>query len=217
MSDRAVERLEKLIEIARQHFSPERFQKVEALHEFFAERLIIMPASSKEDFHCCYPGGYLDHVHNVITSIMHMTKVLKDMGGEVNFTQEEAIFAAMHHDLGKVGDLNHPYYVPQDSDWHYERGQRYKINPDLPFMSIQDRSLYLLQHFDIEMSQKEWTAIRVHDGLFVEGNKPYFISYSNPVHMPVSNLQYVLHMADWMADITEGDRHRRFKREKDEG
>ena len=34
------------------------------------------------------------------------------------FTQEELLFAAMHHDLGKLGDGTKPYYLPQDSEWH---------------------------------------------------------------------------------------------------
>ena len=33
----------------------------------------------------------------------------------INFTNEELIFAALHHDLGKIGDLEgNDYYVPQE-------------------------------------------------------------------------------------------------------
>ena len=35
-------------------------------------------------------------------------------GATINFTDEELIF--VHHDLGKVGDLEHDYYIPNDSD-----------------------------------------------------------------------------------------------------
>ncbi len=34
-------------------------------------------------------------------------------GATINFTTEEVIFAAMHHDLGKVGDMDKDYYVIQ--------------------------------------------------------------------------------------------------------
>ena len=57
----------------------------------------------------------------------------------INFTDEELVFA-LHHDLGKVGDLEHDYYAPQDSDWHRKnRGEIYKHNPQLQYMKVPDK------------------------------------------------------------------------------
>jgi len=148
-------------------------------------------------------------VHNVIDGVMHVTSMLKKMGMKVDYTAEEAIFSAMHHDLGKMGDLKQPYFLDEDKEWRRERGYLYKHNSNLPFMTVQDRSLFLLQHFGIETTQNEFTAIRCHDGLFAEGNKPYFISYSTPPNLPPSNLNYVLHLGDWTATIAERDIRRR--------
>ena len=209
MATNAVDQLQKMIKIAQDNFSPERVVKVESLYECFAERMVVAPASGKAHFHNAYPGGYLDHVHNVIAGVFQLTKTMKAMNVVIDFTMEEAIFAAMFHDLGKVGDLEEPYYVPQTSDWHREnRGELYRYNPDLPFMKVPDRALQLLNHFEIAVTPKEWKAILISDGLYSEGNKPYFISYQYPPQPFQTNLHYVLHFADHISTIGERDQHR---------
>lgn len=205
----AVDQLEKMVKIAEDNFSPERFAKVEKLFEHFADRLLVAPASGKEHFHNCYLGGYLDHVHNVIAGTIHAAKAMKALGAIMDFTKEEAIFSAMFHDLGKLGDLEHAYYVPQTSDWHRKnRGELFVHNPELTFMAVPDRSLYLLNHFGIEITPKEWKAILVHDGLYSKGNEPYYISYQYPPQPFHTNLHYVLHFADHMSTIGERDQFR---------
>ena len=52
----------------------------------------------------------------------------------------------------------------------------YSYNPDLDFMLIPDRSLFILQKFGISMSKKEFLAIRRHDGVFDKANEAYFFS-----------------------------------------
>ncbi len=210
-NERILKQLEKLLELARNNFSDDRFEKVEKLFDHFAERMVTTPASQKSFYHCCYPGGWLDHTHNVISGIVEASTAFKKLGGEIDFTKEEAIFSAMFHDLGKLGDMDAPYYIPQDSDWHRKRGELYKENPALPRMPHAERSLYILQHFGIEMTQKEWHAIRAHDGLYVEGNMYYFRSYGYPPPEFFTNLKHVLHWADMMATVAEGDRYRKWK------
>lgn len=206
MATDAVDQLQKMIKIAEDNFSPERFEKVEVLFDHFAERMVAAPASGKVHYHNVYPGGYLDHVHNVIAGVFNVAKVMKGMNVTIDFTMEEAVFAAMFHDLGKVGDLTEPYYIPQTSDWHREkRGELYTHNPNLVFMTVPDRALQLLNHFGITVTDKEWKGILVSDGLYAEGNKPYFISYQYPPQPFHTNLHYVVHFADHMSTIGERD------------
>lgn len=209
METDAVDQLQKMIKIAEDNFSSERFEKVEVLFNHFAERMVSAPASGKVHYHNAYPGGYLDHVHNVIAGVFQMSKTMKGMGVVIDFTMEEAVFAAMFHDLGKLGDLEEPYYIPQTSDWHREkRGELYTHNTALPFMQVPDRALQLLNHFGIKVTPKEWKAILISDGLYAEGNKPYFISYQYPPADFQTNLHYVVHFADHISTIGERDQHR---------
>ena len=70
-----------------------------------------------------------------------------------NYTEEELIFAAMHHDLGKVGDLHNDHYIPNDSDWHIKnQGKYYVNNPDLQFMTPPDRGIWILNQFGITIT-----------------------------------------------------------------
>ena len=97
----------------------------------------------------------------------------------INFTDEELIFAAVHHDLGKVGDLDNDYYIPQDSEWHRKnRGEIFKHNPALQYMTVTDRAIFILNHFGIKMSQWEYIGLRLTDGMYEEANKSYYISYN---------------------------------------
>jgi len=151
-------------------------------------------------------GGYVDHVNRVVQGSLEIKQLWEKMGANINFTDEELVFSALFHDLGKVGDGNVECYVPQSDQWRRDKLQEYfTVNPKLDFMLIQDRSLYLLQKFGIELSQNEYIAIRIHDGVYDEANKAYYVSY-NPESKLRSNISYILHQADMLASKVEYDR-----------
>jgi hypothetical protein len=54
------------------------------------------------------------------------------------------------------------------------------------------------------MNEKEFLAIKLHDGLFDEVNKPYYISF-NPDSKLRTNIVYILHQADFLASKIEYD------------
>ena len=55
------------------------------------------------------------------------------------------------------------------------------------------------------MTQKEYLAIRLHDGIYDDANKAYFFSH-NPDSRFKTNIVYILHQADFMASKIEYDR-----------
>ena len=58
-----------------------------------------------------------------------MLKLYKEAGGMVDFTQEELLFSAFHHDLGKLGERGNMAYKIQESEWHRKnRGDVYTWN-----------------------------------------------------------------------------------------
>lgn len=189
--------------------SPERQEKVLAMLDELGEEMVTAPASGKNWYHGAYPGGYLVHVMKVVKAAIKAKGLFENLGGEIDFTDEELIFSALFHDLGKIGDAGKPNYLPQDSDWHRKnQGSMYKQNPELDFMLIPDRSLYLLQKYGITVTQKEYLAIMLHDGLFEETNKPYFVSYSSDSKLK-TNIVKVLHVADLLAAAAELDEEKR--------
>ena len=132
------------------------------------------------------------------------------MGATIDFTDEEMAFAALHHDLGKLGDKDQgEYYLIQESDWHIKnKGELYKFNPRLQYMDVTDRALYILQLYGITCSWKETLAIKLSDGLYHEPNSSYLISY-NPDHELKTNLPRIIHNADFISCRSEYDTWKR--------
>ena len=195
----------KLIQLIEDTFQGERKDKLLEMYKYFEDRMSVAPASGKEAYHNAMVGGYVEHVLHVTDYAIQLKELWKSNGAEINFTDEELIFAAMHHDLGKVGNLNQDYYIPQDSEWHRKnRGEIFKHNPNLQYMTVTDRAIFLLNHFGISMTEWEYIGIRLTDGLYEEGNKSYYISY-NPDWSLKSNIAYILHQADMMATHIEYD------------
>ena len=196
----------KLIQIINDNFSGERLEKLLEMYHYFDERMCMAPASGKEHFHNAHAGGYVEHVLH-ITDLAQQIYELWDRNGAIvdNFTKEELIFSALHHDLGKVGDLAEDYYTPNDSDWHRKnQGLIYKHNGNLQFMTVTDRACWILQHFGVVMTENEYLGLRLTDGMYEEANKSYYISYQKERQLK-SNIAYILHQADMMASKIEND------------
>ena len=195
----------KLIQLINDNFSGERLEKLLEMYDYFEERMCLAPASGKEHYHNAYVGGYVEHVMHVVELAVEIKESWEKNGATINFTDEELVFAAMHHDLGKVGDLEHDYYIPQDSEWHRKnQGAIYKHNPSLQYMKVPDRGLWLLQHYGVKVTDKEYIGIKLTDGLYDEANKSYLMSY-NPDFRLKTNMCYILHQADMMATHIEFD------------
>jgi len=197
------ENLAKFMGFIKKYISPERAHKLLEFYEKIEINLATSPASSKISHHNCFAGGYIDHANRVVESALVMDKVWERFGQKKDYTTEELVFSAINHDLGKLGSDSEPMYILNDSQWHIEKqGAYYKINPKLVHMRIADRSLYELQKAGIAVTENEFLAIKLHNGLYEEGNKPYYITYSPDTEIR-SNLPYILHQADLMASRIE--------------
>ena len=196
---------EQLRSLINNTFEGERLEKLNKMYDHFEDRMCVAPASGTEHFHNAHVGGYVEHVLHVVDLALKFTNVWEADGATIDFTVEEIIFAALHHDLGKVGDLEEDYYIPQESEWHRKnRGEIFTHNPKLNYMTVTDRAIFLLNHFGLDMSEKEYIGIRLTDGLYEEANKKYYITYT-PGNTLKTNIAYILHQADMAASHIEYD------------
>jgi len=199
-----LENWNRLMTVIDTEFSGTRRDNIKHMYETLEERMIAAPASGIEHYHNCFAGGYVDHVLRVLNCSIKLHGAWSSMGANVTgYSREELLFAALNHDLGKVGDLLNDYYVPNPSDWHRKnQGKIYDINPEIQNMSVPHRSLWLLQNFNIKYSQNEMIAIMIHDGMYDDGNVSYFKSYDK--HRKMHNhMPLLLHHADHMASQIE--------------
>ena len=216
-----------LIDLIESTFEGERQEKLLKMYNDFKDRMMMAPASGQEHFHNCHPGGYVQHILNIVKYSLAFYEIWKDNGAIVDdYTVEELIFAALHHDLGKVGDLEQDHYIPNPSEWHRKnQGKIYTNNPDLKFMTPPDRGIWILGQYGIPMTQNEYIGIKLTDGMYDEGNIQYLKSYA-PEKKLKSNMQHILHQADmtttrieyedWMrADEEVNTRVPRDKKEKE--
>ena len=183
----------------------DRKDPVKEMISHMEDTYVMAPASGKSWYHSAFAGGYVDHVNRVVEYAVKQSRLYKEMGGNVDYTEEELVFAALFHDLGKLGDGDQPNYIPQTDKWRQDKlSEMYTFNPDLDFMLIPDRSLFILQKFGIKVSQKEFLAIRCHDGVFDDANKAYFFSHVESSRQKTSIIS-VLHTADFLASKVEYD------------
>jgi hypothetical protein len=193
---------------------PTRADKLNKLYDEYEDRIIMMPASSIAHYHNAFAGGYVDHVLRVMKCTKKLYNAWDDMGADMSgYSEEEMLFAAMHHDLGKCGfpGEGREVYQVETSGWHRKNmGRMYKHNENIPFTMVPDLSLFLLQKYDVPVSWNEYQAIKIHDGVYDESNKPYFISRSAQSKLK-NNLPLILHHADHMASQIEYERWRNAK------
>ncbi len=155
------------------------------------ERLALCPASAKRDYHNAFAGGLVDHSLRVLGNSMRLAGAF---GWKI--PRDSLIIACLFHDLGKVGDHESDYYVPQTDSWRVEKlGEEYTYNKDLRYMTVPDRGIFLCQHFGLILKQDELLAIRLNDGQYAEENKAYKLK--EPM------LADVVHMADLISTKQE--------------
>ncbi len=205
--EKMIENLQKLYSYIGTHIKTEgRADALLSMYKEIEEELMLAPASTHKDRHNAFPGGYLDHVNNVVENAILFDKVWDRLGQSKNYTLEELVFSAINHDLGKLGYGGKPHYVPNDSDWHYKKGYYFTYNTELTHMRISDRSLFILQRFGIPVTENEFLAIKLHDGLYEDSNKAYYISSTD--FSIKSNIVHILHQADFTASIIETQKNK---------
>jgi hypothetical protein len=201
------ENYNKFIEAIKKSFEGERLEKL--LHMYSMEELgpnlMLSPASGNKNYHNAYEGGYIDHVMNVARNSLRMMKLYKEAGGIIDFEQEELLFAAFHHDLGKLGDKGNLHYVSNDSEWHIKnRGEFYKRNTELSYLTHTDRTFFLLQKYGVQYTENEYFGIKLTDGMYDEDNVKYYKVFDVSKYLK-TNIQYILHWADHMSTTIERD------------
>ena len=196
---------DRFIGIIKKYFTGERLEKL--LHMYSEEELgsnlAVSPASGSKHYHNTYFGGYIDHIFNVCKNSMKMKELFIAQGGIVDFTDEELIFCALHHDLGKLGIKGEIHYIPNDNEWQIKnQGKLFKSNDKITYMTLTDRTFFTLNQYGISYNEKEYFGIKLTDGMFDEDNQKYLTGH-NGAKAPKYKIQYILHWADWMSTIIE--------------
>ena len=125
------------------HITGDRKQKLLDFYNKYQERIMLMPAAHKKEYHNSFPGGYVEHVNRVVRCALKQSQLWEEEGADMTtFTIEELVFSAINHDLGKMGDEENESYIPQTDKWRREKlGEDYMFNTRVPFASVPDRRI----------------------------------------------------------------------------
>lgn len=171
-------------------FPADRLTKVHKMFEKIGQEYFLAPASSRQEYHSCYPGGLCAHSLNVVKQLHKLANALvpgKWSGGTLNFV-------GLFHDFGKIGDGDHAAYVPNEDEYWRNKGKLYVINEECLDMPSSERGLFVLQKFGVDVTPEEYLAIRLNDGPYPPENEPY--------KMKEPQLALLVHWADrWSCSI----------------
>jgi len=202
-------RFVQLLDIVRITFeidNPDRAAKLTKLYMDYEQRIKEAPAAGKLNFHNAYEGGYLDHILGCVRIGKKLMKAYEALGGWVDFTEAELVFCLLNHDLNKLGSLDAPYYIPQDSEWHrVNRMELYKINEVGQYFRSKDAAIFRLQEYGITMNEREFVGILMSHGMYDDSNKEYLKQYNHGPYPMQSNLYLLVHWADHWASSIEAD------------
>jgi hypothetical protein len=78
-----------LLVISNEISSPRR-EKLLEFYKTYSERLMMMPAAHKKEYHNAFPGGYVEHVLRVIRCAEKQYNLWEEEGADMTtFTVEE--------------------------------------------------------------------------------------------------------------------------------
>lgn len=127
--------------------SGDRSKEIASLLDSFGDRIATCPASTHLE-----SGTLVDFNLKTLKACFQMNKKFG-----LNLSEESMVICCLFRNLGLVGDLDADLFLPEDG-WHQERGMLFKYNKDLQFMKPFDRTIWILNHFGISLTQDEFLA-----------------------------------------------------------
>lgn len=128
-----------------------------ALVEHFAERLAMAPAAASPKYAGAYHGGLIATNLQTLQNASDMVKTY-----DLDVKKSSLILSCLFHNIGVLGTKDMDLYMEQENEWRREKlGEMFAFNDSISFMTIADRSTFLLQQFGINLEEDEYLAIRL--------------------------------------------------------
>lgn len=149
----------------------ERSKSALELVDFFKERLALAPAAMSSKHSGAYLGGLISENLKLLENA---TKIVKTFSLDVS--SESLILCCLFRNIGLLGTKEVDLYVDQTNEWRRDNlNEVFACNPNISFMTVTDRTVFLLQQFGIKLEEDEFLAITLSNN----DNKRY--QWSEPV------------------------------------
>jgi hypothetical protein len=122
-----------------------------------AERVMLAPASTRLEYTCCHPGGFVEHSLRVL---QHAAKLRQVYNQVEDIPTNSLILTSLYHDIGKVGTDTKDYYIENNSDWHRDKlGILYNVADRFQHIPVSQLSLWAISKNGVEIDLEEWYSI----------------------------------------------------------
>jgi hypothetical protein len=144
----------------------DRKDEVIKFTDFLEKNTVWLTSPASTRFHLNVKHGLLIHSVGVTETLLKLREVLAPQ-----ISKESCVIVGLFHDLGKIGTFEKPNYLKNNNEWEItKRNMKYKTNPDLVYMGIAQRSIFLVSQY-LKLTDEEAQAILYHDGQYIEANK----------------------------------------------
>ena len=149
-------------------------KNVDNLINTMDQRILMSSFSQREKEPFCGIGGNVEYALELAKKASALNKALN-----YDLNKASIIKCSLLSILGRVGTLTRNRYIDTTSDWHKEKlGQYYDWNEECPKYQTNDMTLFVLQHYDVQLNWDEWNAISLIKDMTSEDNKFYNIHKS---------------------------------------
>ena len=130
-------------------------ENVDNLINSWDQRIIMGTYSQREKEPFCGIGGLVEYALDLAKKSNEISKALN-----YNINKASIVKCSLLSIIGKVGNLTQNRFVDCTSEWHQNNlGQYYDWNEECDKYQTTDRTLFILQRFNIDLSWEEWQAI----------------------------------------------------------
>ena len=160
----------------------EQRTSVKALFEYLELETPWLTQFASTRFHCSYEGGLIEHSINVVNTARAMRVPLYP-----ELDEWECVFTAFFHDVGKAFEYKRKDPTPRQAQYGYPGSMG--MNDDVPYMTHEDRSLWIISKHYPYMTEDMFCAIAMH-------NEPHLTNVSQ---FKKSRMMQLIQYSDYYA------------------
>jgi len=144
-------------------------ENVSKIVDQFGQRILTGSFSQREKEPFCGIGGLVEYSLELAKSANNISKALN-----YDLNKSSIIKCSLLTILGRVGTIHEDRFIETKSEWHKEKlGQYYDWNENCPKYQVNDMTLFIIQHYGINLSWDEWQTLSLLKDLTSEDNKFY--------------------------------------------
>lgn len=123
---------------------------------FKSDRVASCPCASNISYHGAYPGGMVEYCLKVYDIMLSLNNSRSD---DKKIPSASIATVSLLGGLGYLGTVKEPLFLDETSLWHKKnKGDNYKFNQNLSYMSVNHRTLFILQGIGFKLSNDEFLS-----------------------------------------------------------